>query len=912
MTFHPNSNLQEVVNQGPPRTTLTEWFKLNLTDPFARSLLYRDIPKFYTWKRDKSWQRRVQLSFFGTLGRLYTAHPREGERFYLRILLGHVRGATSFDDLKKVDEQVCGTFQEACLRLGLLETDTEWDAAMEEAVSFMPSPHRIRQLFAVILTHCHPSDARALWEKYKNSMTDLGPQRHVPPLTTSQLEDLALIDLNNLLAGNGSSLAAFDDLPPLPQNPLDNRVENVSTLMAQELNYDTEALEAEVADCLSQLKEGQRAAYDAVMGAVFGQETEGWEGGAFFLAAAGGCGKTYLLNTLLKGVRAQGKIALSVATSGLAAILLEGGTTAHSRFKLPLDVNEGSFCNISPAGSLGDLLQATRLIVWDEAPMSHRHNFECLDRTLRDVMGRDILFGGIPVLLSGDFRQIPPVVPRASPSGIVNASIIKSPLWERFTVLTLDVNLRAMMLEGEEREEQEAWANFLLGVGEGVGGSEFPIPEDLHFHGETKEEFVEEVFGDLSLDQNRSADALQSKAILCPTNKSVREFNLSALKAFGGEGETEYVYFSVDKVESEDDMTAHYPQEVLNSLEFGGLPSHELRLKVGVPVMLLRNLCPARGLANGTRLIITHLTPHGRVLQARICSGPFANQEVLIPRIICSGRDQHRFPLELQRRQFPVRLAFAMSISKSQGQTLSKVGVALTTPCFSHGQLYVALSRVGRRSAVKIMNHPPDQGWAMNVVYPELIEAAGASYVPPPPPPPPPDPPNPPPPPSDPPPAPVSLPVPLPLPNNPPSLSPIRRGRGRPRVQARGSGTGRARGRGGNPPPLSLSLSPSSPLSSPLSFSSSSYSTPFSAASPQPFSPSSPQPSPPLPSSQTLPPHMMVFMCCLNNARFDHSHCGRAVGMCPNCHRPLCQAHLGGLCRDHDPAAADRLWYGDR
>ena len=117
----------------------------------------------------------------------------------------------------------------------------------------------------------------------------------------------------------------------------------------------------------------------------------------FFLNAPGGYGKT-LIEALLCSVRGLGKIALAVASSGIAAELLEGGRIAHSRFKIPIPINESSVCNISLQADLPKLIWKTSLIIWDEIMMSHVHQIDCVDPSLRDIMKNDKPFGGITVV----------------------------------------------------------------------------------------------------------------------------------------------------------------------------------------------------------------------------------------------------------------------------------------------------------------------------------------------------------------------------------------------------------------------------------------------------------------------------------------------------------------------------------
>src|SRR5581483_1206453 len=133
ITFQDNDDLQNIINHANRRmTTLTAWFQENLENTEAHKYKYIDFPLHYTWNKTQyKWSPRKTAT--GAIGRLYIVQPSEGERYYLRILLTHIKGATSFNDLKSVNGHICKSFKEACICLGLLQNDTEWDLCLYEA-----------------------------------------------------------------------------------------------------------------------------------------------------------------------------------------------------------------------------------------------------------------------------------------------------------------------------------------------------------------------------------------------------------------------------------------------------------------------------------------------------------------------------------------------------------------------------------------------------------------------------------------------------------------------------------------------------------------------------------------------------------------------------------------------------------
>jgi len=171
------------------------------------------------------------------------------------------------------------------------------------------------------------------------------------------------------------------------------------------------------------------------------------------------------------------------------------------------------------------------------------------------------------------------------------------------------------------------------------------------------------------------------RIILCPRNADVDKINEVILRQLPGELQE---YLSSDVALKDGGATDYnVPVEYLNTINLAGAPLHHTVLKIGCPIILLRNLDPSSGLCNGTRLVVTKTAL--RVIEARILTGSHTGDIVLIPRISLDSSRSARLPFTLRRRQFPVRLAFAMTINKSQGQSVPTVGLYLREPVFVHG-----------------------------------------------------------------------------------------------------------------------------------------------------------------------------------------------------------------------------------
>ncbi|KAK3909974.1 ATP-dependent DNA helicase [Frankliniella fusca] len=508
-----------------------------------------------------------------------------------------------------------------------------------------------------------------LWDTHKEVLCEDLLERYAP--------DNAIF-IDRALHRNGSSLASHG----LPV------VEDATTeLSRQFLVYGVEAQQTFYDEWLPRLTHEQRRVLEHGQKIVLGKLPDS-DSKVVFLDGPGGYGKTALLRTIMAWLRSLRKVPICVASSGIAALNMEGGFTAHSIFRLPLDLGGGvGTWNITNNTQRAHFVRAAAVVIFDEAPMAHRHLFEMLDWSLKDLMGNDLLFGGKPFLCSGDFRQIPPVVEKA-----------RTPI---------DTRTRGF----------EEYSQFLLEVGNGsISESTFGVGREaerlvpLRFvqYCDCIDELVESIYpAEVLADPDKAAE----RAILAPINTNVHSINDNIMAKLA---HRVYELRSFDALAKDGDDGCDVPTDVLNEAKGRGVPDHVLRLKIGCVCLITRNL----NVEEVTVEAISHRLVRVRKPNTSVTYG--------IPRISFRFSIVPGSPMEMTRRQFPLQVAYAISTHKSQGQTVKKVGVDLRTDCFTHGQLFVALSRVRNPDDLLVLV-PSDRvhdglPYTKNIVFTSLLQ----------------------------------------------------------------------------------------------------------------------------------------------------------------------------------------------
>ena len=712
----------------------------------AKDLSFHEMPEHYTVTKKGGtyiWKLRKQRMKYPTIGRLYQISPtgKNSELYHLRSLLTIRKGIASFEELRIYKGMTYSGFKETARGMGILREDKEWHKCLSDYCQTMTNIHKLRALFVIIIFFNNLENPRALWEEFKEHLSDdfryQRTQMDEIIQTTSEGTqddfDSALYRISDILQGIQYDKRLEDFNLPLPVKARDELLAfqhfEQEKLQNEAINIDYEQQQYE--NMYSTMNPEQQALIHALTEELKDIKNKN-TAKCYFIDAPGGTGKTYCLNAFIHLCLSKGLKIIVTGYSGVAANLLLRGRTCHSQFKFPLNQDTADYTKgtLKATEALGKALYDADVVFLDELSMLDRLLFELLHNTSIDLHHRfnpqlhrtfHTPFAGKLIIGSGDLRQCLPIKKFADRATIVRSVMNRSYLWVHFKEIRLSINERvmrnALSLPESLQKKCEQFSEQLLMLGNGT----FPIYDPTNSTVDISKivnttttletsikAFVLWCYPELQEGYSFTAPHLQdtisiyNKAILCALNDEVDEVNKIAVELMNGE---QIQFFSADELDRNSDDYQDLPIEYLNSISMGGLPPHILDLKIGCPVILLRNINPKIGLCNGTKLIVHKFIDLNCIEFEIVTEGAHKGNIEALPRIDFTTSESD-FPFILNRRQFPIRLAFAMTINKAQGQSLKRVGIYLKRPVFAHGQLYVALSRAAIPSETRVLIEP--------------------------------------------------------------------------------------------------------------------------------------------------------------------------------------------------------------
>jgi hypothetical protein len=273
--------------------------------------------------------------------------------------------------------------------------------------------YSLRRLFAIIMVLCEASNIRYLWDKHFESMSE--DYRRTMPNNLKCVHQMVLKDIDDIVNSMDKDIRDYG-LPELDDQDAKHGHHNREVREQYSLGVNETNLRG-----VHNLNPKQLSGYTEIIEHMINRK-----GRVFFVDNPMGTGKTFLYRCLIATVHLEGLIAVATAMSGIAASIMPGGRTAHLVFKIPIKISDGSICMFLKQSDTIALLYKVALIIWYEVAMTKRQSIETLDRSLQDIMGCELPFGGKVMMFGGNFRQVLPVVQRSTRTQIMDATLLRS------------------------------------------------------------------------------------------------------------------------------------------------------------------------------------------------------------------------------------------------------------------------------------------------------------------------------------------------------------------------------------------------------------------------------------------------------------------------------------------------------
>jgi len=545
-----------------------------------------------------------------------------------------------------VDGHIYPTFREACEAFGLIHDDSEWIQSFQEMLDVkILTQTGICEQFALILINLPAVNAVAMFNHFAQDLCGGCPT----PETTAS----AMWAIERYMIHHGRSLTDSNYgfiLPAAEFNNVDWHSEVFDDFEPQDLAVTNMLLSLEQDLAKSALLDLMNADGAKVMTIV----------------ARAGTGKSIWVHKVVSHFKSLFQNCMCVAASALAATALPRGRTAHAAFNIPVPCHEDTF--LSWSEDVQSQIRRAACIFWDEISMVSLHVVEALNRSLQRLMKTNVQFGGKLIVFLGDFRQLPPIDTAGNGSrlSISQCTWFQSALRMEFTF-----NFRAAA--------DSQYADFLEKVGDGEIDI-IQVPSSCQLN--NVDDLISRVYSDGITNYSGSS------MILAMTLDQCAAINDQCIARISGEAHLAMASDDLRGSRSPD----LYPPEYIASLNFGGVPPACLKFKKNARFMIIKNYNPPE-VCNGVLCELLQWSKFN--IQVRLLTGPGKRKIIMLPRCHFSILDgKSGLPFSFARWQFPIVCAYAVTIHKSQGQSLSRVGLFIEADAFVHGLIYVALSRV--------------------------------------------------------------------------------------------------------------------------------------------------------------------------------------------------------------------------